>query len=184
MPPATLGPHFHHVLASEMPADLGASIERLRRDTLARRWRKRAVDAVFYGALVLFAGWVIAQALDRTPPVSAKVEIITPEVAPGGKLLMRVEADRHRVCQSRIAFRIYDGESKLTVVETPWSDAAGRVGVDKPFVRPITLPRDATPGDAALRIERSYRCPNNFFHERWPITDVSPDLPFKIGATP
>lgn len=168
-------------MASEMPADLGASIERLRRQTSLRRLRRRAFDTVFYGAIVLFAGWVFGQALDRTPPLTANVEIVTPLVKPGGKLAMRVEIVRHRICQSKITFRIYDGESKLTIVEMPWAEAAGGIGVDRPFVRQITLPKEATAGDAAVRIERAYRCPNNFFHQRWPITDTSPDLLFKIA---
>ena len=181
--PQTLGPQLHAIMASEMPSDLAASIERLRVQSNGQRLRKRLRDGLnglFYLALVLFGGWVIGQAIDRTPPVSSRVVIRTPDVRPGGKLAMGVDVTRHRVCRSKVTFRLYDGESRLTVVEMPWADAAGRLGPDKPFIREITLPPDATPGDATLRIERSYRCPNNFFHEIWPITDVGPDMPFKI----
>ena len=170
-------------MASDMPHELAASIERLRLQSRGQSLRKRllgGLNGLFYLVLVLFGGWVIGQAIDRTPPVSSRIVIKTPAVVPGGRLAMGVEVTRHRICRSKVTFRLYDGESRLTVVEMPWADAAGRVGPDKPFVREITLPPDAIPGDAAVRIERSYKCPNNFFHEIWPITDVGADMPFTI----
>ena len=38
--------------------------------------------------------------------------------------------------------------------------------------------------DAVLRIKREYQCPFNILHLKWPITEVSPDMPFTILPKP
>ncbi len=179
-----IAPGLRDAMSADLPPDLEASIERFRRASRAKLIRKRTFDVIFYGAIVVFMGVVIGQAIDRDPPVSVVTSIATPIVPAGGKLAVRMQADRHRVCQSRAVFEIFDGEGRMTVAELPWADARGPIGLDKSFVRTFTVPREAAPGDGWLRIVRSYRCAGNVFHQFWPITDSPPDLPFTIVPAP
>ena len=179
-----VAPGLHDAMASDLPPDLEASIKRLQRVSRARLIRKRVLDTIFHGAIVTFTGALLGQAIDREPPVSVVTTIATPVVPAGGKLAVRMQADRHRVCQSKAVFEMFDGEGRMTVAELPWADARGLVGLDKPFERTFTVPRDATPGDGRLRVERSYRCAGNVFHQLWPIADVTLDLPFTIVPVP
>ena len=180
----SVAPGLHDAMAADLPPDLAASIERLRRVSRARLIRKRVVDTVFYGTIVVAMGAVLGQAIDRDLPVDVATTIASPSVPAGGKLVVRMRADRHRVCQSRAVFEIFDGEGRMTVAELPWADARGPLGLDKPFERTFTLPRDAEPGEGRLRIERSYRCPGNIFHQIWPIVDVVDDIPFTVAPAP
>ncbi len=154
--------------------------------------RRRAISLVLsvisylaMASAAVVTALTLALATDRASPVKVAVVILTPQVIPGHQLRMQVLIDRKRMCRSRITFRIFDGDATLkTLVETPWSDAAGPTGIDIPFVRTLTLPVDAAPGVGRLRIERSYQCPMNPFHKVWPITEVEPDKTFDIEAKP
>ena len=197
-----VGPHIlraplHDLLADELPADLQASIARLRIETDRRRaaekanarrrsFRKSMSDGLFYAVVVAFGAWIVSMVADRAPPTETKVEIITPQVRPGEDLKMRVEPNRHRLCEAKIIFRVYDKDGNIisTAETRDWAMPVGGLGFDKPFIRPIRISSDAVPSlhvnDARMRIERKYRCPFNLVHFVWPITEVTPDMPFTI----
>ena len=123
-----VGPHIlraplHDLLTDELPPDLQASIGRLRNETERRiaaeeaKARRRSIrksvsDAIFYAVVVAFGAWIVSMVADRAPPTETKVEIITPQVRPGEDLKMRVEPNRHRLCEAKIIFRVYDKDGK------------------------------------------------------------------------
>ena len=197
-----VGPHIlraplHDLLTDELPPDLQASIGRLRNETERRiaaeeaKARRRSIrksvsDAIFYAVVVAFGAWIVSMVADRAPPTDTKVEIITPQVRPGEDLKMRVEPNRHRLCEAKIIFRVYDKDGNIisTAETRDWAMPVGGLGFDKPFIRPVRISSDAVPSlhvnDARMRIERKYRCPFNLVHFVWPITEVTPDMPFTI----
>lgn len=145
-------------------------------------------NLVFYGLALGFLGWIFSQVIDRDVPMITHMKLVNPPAREGGlpavkagaDLLMGIQVDRHRSCEADITFYVYDGQSKETRVVLPHVDAKGFIGLDKPFIRPLTIPFDAAPGESRIRVVRAYQCPGNFVHEHYPVIDVTPDFAFEI----
>lgn len=124
--------------------------------------------------------WLFAQAIDREPPVDLRsVEILTPQVRPGQPLRVSYHVYRHRICRTETSWVFFDGLNELRRFGPTAVEAAGKLG-DDAFVRPWTVPPNAEPGAARLRVITSWQCPPNFVHGIYPVTRVSPDLHFEI----
>ena len=134
--------------------------------------------------LVGIGAWLIAQAIDRDSPVDAKVFLAKPSVVAGSDLKVDVQLYRKRICRAKATWMVFDGRDVLSsIIEGQWLDAPGGVGNDS-FSRKIGVPENAAPGTGRLRLERSYKCTNNVFHDRYPISVVEPDMPFTIESKP
>ena len=175
----------------QYPEHMRLSLLTLRRTALRRRIISGVLGVLFYASLaslLFLTAWFVAQVTDRDLPMITSLSLINPPatpgglpaVKPGGDLMMRVQVDRKRSCEADVTFYVYDGQSKETRIVMPHVDAKGLVGLDAPFIRPLTIPADAAPGASRIRVIRAYQCPNNFVHEHYPITDVTPDFSFEI----
>ena len=171
----------------DVPAHLLEPIRRMRRHTRGRL----AWNIFFRSAIVAIGAWVLAQAFDRAVPTQAKVEITTPQVAPGSDLEMTVRPKRLKLCEGRVKFRAYDRVGNIiNQSETSWSFPFGPLGEDKPFTRRIRISRDAVPSrrsdtgvclaDASMRIERDFFCNPVQKFLAWPIHESTADMMFCV----
>ncbi len=181
-----------------IPAPMRPHIEAIRRAGRARRVAGFLIGTLFYGSLLVlavFIAWVFASATDRDPPTLTTVEIATPAVSPGSDLRMRVSPHLLKICEGKVVFRAYDRLGNIiNQSETAWAFPLSQVGIDKTFIRPIRISRDAVVSrgrpdgtlepDARMRIERKFYCNAVQKVLQWPIVEVTPDMPFAIAPGP
>ena len=148
------------------------------RQPLLLVWRLSNIVLVLIALAVL--GWGVLQIEDRTLPVQlGTTRLLTPTVAPGGKLRVRYTLLRLRACAVDIGASVFDGADELHSLVTEHRDASGPIGFDH-VVRSFSVPPDAVPGHARLRVVWSYVCPGNYAQVLSPLPLVFPDLPFTI----
>lgn len=139
-----------------------------------------AIIAMVVGVLSAFAaiGW---QALDRSMPVrDVEQRLLTPVVARGGRVGVRYDLWRDRVCAVDVNAAIIDGAGELRPLVTLHRDVAGPPGHDG-FARSWQVPPEAAPGRAKLRVGWAYACPGNYLQALSPIPLALPDLTFTIA---
>lgn len=167
------------------PEPMRWHVEAIRRAARIRRIVDAVVGAVFYLCLLCvaaFMAWILAQAADRAPPTHVEDHIVTPRVAAGSTLVDRITVtEKHRSCELKIRWFIFDGNREIHIFELPALPASGLKIADRPFLRSFLIPAWAAPGPSTVRFERSYACPGNYLH-KWfyPIVVTSPDYDFEI----
>ena len=181
----------------DYPEHMRPHIEAARRSVSKRRLFVRSINVVFYtmvAALLMIAAWLLEQAADRAIPTETKVTITTPLAHPGADLTMSVKPLILKRCEGKVRFRALDRLGNvISDSETAWRFPIARIGPDKEFKREVRLRQDAVLSeigedgkpiaDATLRIERSFYC--NWVQKklRWPIVELSGDMPFALVAS-
>lgn len=140
----------------------------------------RVASIAYWIAIVLALGWLFAMAIDREPPIEIlSRELLTDAVHPGEAIKVRFNVRRDRICRTETTWIFFDGNGEYRRFGPVAIEAGGPVGPDQ-FTRSWTVPANAAPGAARLRLVSSWECPPNLLHPLYPVTRVSPDLHFEI----
>uniref|UniRef100_A0A9E8A184 Uncharacterized protein n=1 Tax=Bosea sp. NBC_00436 TaxID=2969620 RepID=A0A9E8A184_9HYPH len=140
----------------------------------------RVASIAYWVAMVLALGWLVAQALDREPPVEVlSRELLTEKIAAGDSVKVRFHVRRDRTCRTESTWIFFDGQGEYRRFGPVGIEASGPLGPDT-FVRSWTVPANAAPGAARLRLVTAWECPTNLLHPLYPVTRVAPDIDFEI----
>ena len=149
---------------------------------LVLAWRVANITLVAMALVVLT--WGAIQVEDRAVPVEPRTPVLlTASVPPGGKIKVRFELTRRRVCAVDTSAMVFDGADEPHALVTEHRDAGGLIGPDH-FTRAFPVPSGAAPGPARLRVVWSYVCPGNYAQVLSPIPLVFPDMTFTIARPP
>lgn len=141
-------------------------------------WRIATFAAV--GGLAGVLGYWVA---DREVPVVVNdMAMLTPVVAPGGELRVKVWGIRKRSCRS-VFQRLYrDGQgARFAPDDIDVRLSTTNFGPDE-WVVPVPVSVTAAPGNATFRMLTVYYC--NPFHYAFPIIDMQPPISFRIEGPP
>ena len=118
--------------------------------------------------------------IDREPPTTTnRVEVITPEVPPGGKLRIHYWVRRMKECAIRIDRMMIDS-TKVRVVlpDIDFERPPGPIG-DDDYVSEVDVPDSLTEGPAIYRAVFRYNC--NLIHRWfWPVVVGPVDVQFTV----
>lgn len=115
---------------------------------------------------------------DRDLPVQVEFKEIVGPTRPGGKLRVRWQVYRDRLCATTKQEIIIDMGNSRWVLPAQFSpQPLGGLGFDA-FISQTDLPPDIPPGDASLRVVLSYVC--NPLHMAWPVVNRLPPIRFRI----
>lgn len=126
---------------------------------------------------VTFATAVIGSwAADRSPAgrVIAN-EVLTPTVAPGGLLRMRLTVERDRACETHVDPMLVDAANQRKLLEDV--DVAAPLG-PKEYVVPVDVPTYFVPGPARYITATSYVC--NPIHKWFPVQTGVRETVFEV----
>lgn len=144
----------------------------------------RVLNLVYYILMFAAMGWIFSQVIDRTPAVNIKSSrLVADGIYPGEQLKVEYDIERLRQCQSDTTWTVYDGANEIRRFGPVTVQAAGKVGPDI-YVRAWTIPQNAAPGPARLRVALSWQCPGNYLHAIYPVTTILPDVNFTIVPRP
>jgi hypothetical protein len=116
---------------------------------------------------------------DREPPiVIATVDIETPEVQPGGELLLHYYVKRYRECSYSADRVIFDSmKVRYVLPDQSFIRPPGPLGDDDYRTR-IKLPDSMSQGAALYKLTLRYEC--NIIHKWWPIISKPTDVTFVV----
>ena len=134
----------------------------------------------YWVAMVLALGWLFAMAIDREPPIEVlSRELLTETVYAGDPVKVRFNIRRNKICRTEVTWIFFDGLGEYRRFGPVAIEANGPMGPDQ-FTRSWTVPANAAPGAARLRLVTAWECPPNLLHPLYPVTRVAPDLHFEI----
>lgn len=128
---------------------------------------------IFYASLcaIPLAIWLGIMVEDHDPPtIIGRVEVMPPEVRPGGILNLKIDAYRIKADCTYTETRVFIGADlirrPLVLEPQHQSPHLGQVVEDRSMRVPMGLPD----GPAELATTLEYRCGTNLLHNWWPIT--------------
>jgi len=133
-----------------------------------------------YGVLfLLFGSWITIPAVviywynETVPTTYINREVLTPKVAPGEALRIRIETGEFRSrCSAKVFRSIVDAAGTIHSVITEGRPERTFYTID------VTVPLGAAPGGALYRATVEWVC--NPVQEIFPLTIQQQDLPFEI----
>ena len=136
-------------------------------------------------ALVFLAGaaWAAWMLLEHqaTPVDFLETRVLTPVVAPGGKIQVLFDINRRKVCQVDPDWSVFGGDGRKYSFVAQRLEVGGPLGHD-PFIRAFELPRDIAPGQGRFRVGWSWVCPLNFIDLQFPRASDVKDISFTIAS--
>lgn len=122
-------------------------------------------------------------AIEREPStVMRRMEVVTPEVQPGGRLRIHYYVTRYKDCMIRIDRSIHDSQKvRYVLPDLDFTKAPGPIGEDD-YVSETVIPNTLAEGPAYYRAITRYQC--NPLHRFWPIVTGPTDLHFIIKGEP
>lgn len=143
---------------------------------------------MFWRTITLIAAGTLSGVLgywaaDRELPVRVTdTVLLTPVVAPGQELRIRVYGFRHKSCRS-VFQRLYrDGEgARFIHDDVDIRLSTSNLGQDN-WVVPLPISVTAKPGRGIFRMLTQYYC--NPLHYIFPLIDMQPPMEFKIEGEP
>lgn len=116
---------------------------------------------------------------DRTPPTTVyDVQVLTPQVPPGGTLKVKYTVYRARSCATQVERILFDHQRVRHALEDlEFKAAPGPLGTDS-YISAVPIPNTFTRGEARYRVLTTYRC--NPVHSIWPITVLTADETFDV----
>jgi hypothetical protein len=138
-------------------------------------------------AAVLITAGLIGAALgvwtiDRdSPTVIERVNVLTPQVTPGGKLRVEYHVRRLRDCATHVDRVLFDSARvRGDLMDVDSLKPLGPMGEDT-YVVEVPIPTTFSSGPALYRILVSYRC--NLVHRWfWPIVTPAQDIMFNVSS--
>lgn len=108
---------------------------------------------------VMLALWLWLQFGDRSMPVRSRIDnVLTPEVPPGGRLLLSTSVIREDRCPSEVAEFLFDRNGVRWLLETQrYPSPPGNLGHET-FITPVHIPKDFPEGPATFRRIVSFVC--------------------------
>lgn len=142
----------------------------------------RVASIVYWLAIVLALGCLAAQVLDREPSTEVlSRDLLTERVVAGEAVKVRFNVHRNRLCRTESTWIFFDGNGEYRRFGPVGIEASGPLGPDQ-FTRSWTVPINAAPGAARLRLVTSWQCPTNLLHPLYPVVRVAEDIHFEILA--
>lgn len=122
-------------------------------------------------------------AIEREPAtVMRRMEVITPEVQPGGRLRIHYFVTRYKDCMIKIDRSIHDSQKvRYVLPDLDFTRGPGPLGEDD-YVSETVVPNTLAEGPAFYRATTRYQC--NPLHRFWPIVVGPIDLYFTIKGEP
>lgn len=148
-----------------------------------RRWAifSRLSNVAYWISVTGALGWLLAQALDRRPPIVVhEATLLTPKVDAGDPIRVSYTITRLKTCETDVSWSVYDGVQEIHRFGPIHVAAPGLPG-DDDFVHAWPTPPDAAPGHAKLRVMLAFSCPDNYLQALYPVALVLPDLAVDIG---
>lgn len=135
-----------------------------------------AIVAVVFGTLGTWLG-------DRRAPTDVhKVELLTPQVPPGGILRVRYSVFRSRICSTLVERAVYDSaRTRFILEDIAFESIPGPLGYDE-YTSAITIPGAMANGAARYNTVTTYRC--NLVHRLWPIGGEVQSITFDVVGEP
>lgn len=131
-----------------------------------------AIVGITFGTLGMFMA-------DRTPPtIVYAVDVLTPQVPPGGQLKVEYTVNRARSCATNVERILFDAQRvRVPLEDMEFKAAPGPMGPDK-YISAVSIPTGFARGEAKYRVLTTYRC--NPIHALWPITVLTADVSFDV----
>lgn len=144
---------------------------------------KRLFGGFIIGVMSLTGGSLGWWATQRESPTQVyKIEVLTPQLPPGGELRIRYTVRRSQSCWTRVERVLFDFENTRFPLSTrEFSASPGPLGDDS-YVVSTFLPETLKEGPAHYRTITTYWC--NIVHNIWPIVVTGPDLTFTVSGEP
>lgn len=140
----------------------------------------RVASIAYWIGMLGVLGWLFAMAIDRQPPTEVlSRELLTEKVVAGDPIKVRFHIRRNRICRTESTWIFFDGAGEYRRFGPVGIEASGPLGPDE-YTRPWTVPINAAPGAARLRLITSWECPTNLLHPLYPIARVAEDIHFEI----
>jgi hypothetical protein len=117
--------------------------------------------------------------IDRDPPVVINsVQVLTPEVPPGGRLRIKYQVNRIRECAVHIDRLLLDSAKvRGELTDLSFAKPPGPLGNDE-YTTEIRVPDTFSQGPAVYRTLTTYRC--NLIHAIWPVPWGPNDVSFVV----
>lgn len=139
----------------------------------------RALNAIYWTAILLALSWLASQALDRAVPVEHRAQtLIGTGATPGAPLKVAYQLTRHRVCATDVSWTEIDGAGEVHRFGPQHVPIPGKLGPDA-FTRAWATSPNAAPGPSVLRVVLEYQCPGNYLHALYPVVEELPDMPYE-----
>lgn len=131
----------------------------------------------FFILVTLTLAWFIA---DRKMPVELiGQEVLTPEVRPGGKLVIRQHVRYVRNCHALVDRALFDSFTHRSILPAVVYERPPQGLGDRTITFIINVPEEFEPGPGEYRTTPAYSC-NPLQRYYWPITRESNVVPFTI----
>ena len=131
-------------------------------------------------AILSGAGAIAYWTLDREVPVEVQqIEVLTPEVKPGGSLLIRQRLDYIRECPAHVDRGVYDSATHREFLpDIDYERTPQGLGIHTVTFE-VNVPKFFVPGPATYRARPVYTC-NILQRAYWPITRPETVVGFRI----
>ena len=173
---------LHNPMSPELPTEqTHRSVRALERASRSANLM-RAMNLLYWIAILSTLGYVFSLAIDRAPPiVDAHREIVNPgqQVRQGERLLIKGRRTRVRECEVTRRWSIIDGIGRRHNFEPEHFDAYDRLGLNEDIDGPV-IPLDAAPGRGRFLSVNAYDCNPLQRATGWSIVVVPPALEFEI----
>ena len=134
--------------------------------------------ALVFLAGAAWAAWMLVE--HQSSPVDfLETRVLTPMVAPGGRLEVMFDINRRKMCQVDPDWSVFGGDGRKFSFVAQRLEIGGPLGHD-PFIRAFDLPRDIAPGQGRFRVGWTWVCPLNFVDLQFPRASDVKDMPFTI----
>jgi hypothetical protein len=137
---------------------------------------------IVVSTVAFFCGLLGFWVTDRDLPVVTEHYEVLGDVQPGADLLIKFTVNRRKDCYAMVVRSLYDSTGARDVTQRDVPSVLGPPGRET-FTSRIAIPRTFAAGEGKLRIARSYYC-NPLHLLRWPVSELIPDIEFKIGGEP